>query len=803
MTTPKTRQRAFWMMSAAPLLLLFAASSARAEEAAPASATNSGGKTVEVLTVTANKREESLQQVAASISAVSGATIAQQRLQTVNDLQNAVAGLVSIPSQGDAAFINMRGTFTHISDSAGSEQGSSVYIDDVATLGPRDLSPKLFDIDRVEVLRGPQGTAFGKNTVGGVVSIHTKAPSFTPDVQLSATGGNYSLAEFTGLVTGPISDRVAVKLSAYDHYLGGTVNDPTLGRKIGAQRQYGVGGQVLANLTDKFKVLAGAAYAEDDSDNPPGTFMGDGTFALPAASPVRNFFTFAPFAASNAPDRSLDPINPKTPRRTINGFVRADWDLDFATLTSITGYRHNTSIADVSVLGDPVPFLDVQFTDKSSEVTQELRLVSPADGKFTWLAGVYVSAPRDERRFDALPTPGRPLVGGQQVSDMSVKTTSQSVFGEIGYKFTDQLKLVLGGRYTDDRKTGNVELIGATQGGIGPQGGLPVTMSAPLSESSNAFTPKATLEFTPTSHTLFYATYSKGYIGGGFEKSNGGVQPSATVTLAQAIAANIAKAQEGYRPEYATNYEVGAKTSWFDGRLVANMDIYRENFRDLQVVVVNPLSITTGTPPQTVVVAALGAANAGRTRSQGFDLELHAAPAPWLRLGVTYSYSDDTFLTQLVTTPASPGPPPKPAVAYAAGNHLPFTPTNALNFSAAGEWVFDWGTISAGGDVTYRSKVWSTGYGLDATSSGNGDGAPVHDKTAVNGLVNGSIDYKIPSGRWDVRLWVRNLTDTRYEVPIANDITTSRALGYNGSYYSSVNWNQPRMFGITASYHMR
>jgi iron complex outermembrane receptor protein len=437
-------------------IVFFAASSARAADPSPSPTTTSEASTVEAITVTANKRAESLQKIAASISAVSGATIQQQRLQTYTDLQNAVAGLVSVPGPADFGGINMRGTYTGIDDSPGVDEPSSVYVDDLATFGHVDRDQKLFDIDRVEVLRGPQGTAFGKNTIGGVISIHTRPPSFAPEVDLSATGGSYGLGEFQGLVTGPLNDRVAAKLSGYYHRQDGYVDDPTLGEKIGAQRTFGVRGQVLANVTDKFKVLAGADYLQDDSDSPPMTYLGDGSFVA-STSPFYPALNYPTFGVPNNPDKTLQNVNFRNLHRDFNAFVRADLDLDFATLTSITGYRLNKSTSEKSELGDPVNFFDSLFEANDSEVTEELRLVSPDDHKFTWLVGAYLSSSH-EKRATILPVSppslGLPFLGsGPQFDVAKIDADSASGFVEIGYKFTDQLKLVLGGRYTGDHKT--------------------------------------------------------------------------------------------------------------------------------------------------------------------------------------------------------------------------------------------------------------------------------------------------------------------------------------------------------------
>jgi iron complex outermembrane receptor protein len=251
------------------------------------------------------------------------------------------------------------------------------------------------------------------------------------------------------------------------------------------------------------------------------------------------------------------------------------------------------------------------------------------------------------------------------------------------------------------------------------------------------------------------------------------IQPSATVTLAQAIAANIAGLQKPFNPEYATNYEVGAKTSWFDHRLTANVSIYRENFKDLQVLIA---SITSGN----LVLKEAG--NAGRTRSQGLDLEIRAAPTPWLRLGATYSYLEAKYLVF------------SPQGVNRAGNSLPDAPKNTLNLSAAGDWDFDWGTFSAGGDVTFRSKVFG--------DESNSDAPQVLAKTTINGLLNGSVDFKTRDGRWDLRLWGRNLTDTRYATAFSVFASTARAFGFTGPYYADASWNDPRTLGATVTYNM-
>ena len=775
MATHRTRRRAFWMMSVAPIVL-FAAGSARAQDRPAASKAKSEVTTVEVITVTANKREESLQDVAASISAVSGTAIEQQRIQTYDDLQNAVAG-VAVNGESDRQYINMRGTYTQLNDAPGVEQATSVYIDDVATLGDTDLGQKLFDIDRVEVLKGPQGTAFGKNTIGGVVSIHTLAPSFTPALKVSATAGSYGLAEFQGLVTGPLSDRVAAKLSAYVHHQDGNIHNPVTGADLGAERVWGVRGQVLANVTDNFTVRAGADYLKEDSDSKPVRFLSNGDlvasrspFAIPAVAASRGQppLSYPTFVVPNDPDTTLAPFNDRAPRRAFSAFIRADWDLDFATLTSITGYRYNKSSSAKDELGDPPVFLKLAFDSEGWQTTQELRLVSPADGKFTWLTGVYVALPHQKRTLTFPPTVGLGfLASGPQTGTAVADTKSLSGFAEVGYEFTDQLKLVLGGRYTHDRKTGVSAIVGSLNGGIS---NTPIV--AHQKADWSAFTPKGTLEYTPTSDALLYATIARGYVGGGFLRAGPGVQPGPTVTLAQAIAANIAGLQTPFEPEYATNYEVGAKTSWLDHRLTANVSIYREDFKDLQ-------SLVSGTGPGNVIFKQAG--NAGRTRSQGLDLELHAVPAPWLRLGAIYSYIDAKYLTT--------------DAAGTAGNYLPNAPTNSLNLSAGGNWDFDWGTLSAGGDITYRSKVFGDGL--------NNDAPEVLDKTRVKGLLNGLIDFKARDGRWDLRLWGRNLTDTRYGPPISLLLPVAQLFGYAGPYFAQMQWNAPRSFGATVTYHLR
>jgi iron complex outermembrane receptor protein len=525
-------------------------------------------------------------------------------------------------------------------------------------------------------------------------------------------------------------------------------------------------------------VLAGADYLQDDSDTPPMTYLGDGSFVA-STSPFYPALNYPTFGVPNNPDKTLQNVNFSSPHKDFNAFVRADLDLDFATLTSITGYRLNKSTSEKSELGDPVNFFDSLFEANDSEVTEELRLVSPDDRKFTWLVGTYLSSSHEKRATilpDSPPSLGLPFLGsGPQFDVAKIDADSASAFAEIAYKFTDQLKLVLGGRYTGDNKTGKVVEEGGLQGGVDG-----VVIVAPQKASFSAFTPKATLEFTPTRDTLFYATVSRGYVGGGFEGTGPG---AAAATVAQTVAADIASLKVPFKPEYATNYEIGAKTSWFDNRLTANIDLYREDFKNLQVVINGAIPTASGP------IATTLAANSGRTRSQGLDLEIHAVPAPWLHLGLTYSYADDRYLTT--------------DAAGFKGNHLPFTPPNALNLSAEGQWGFEWGTVSVGGDVTFRDKVWSSNDNGNASLGPFYDPPQVHDRTGINGLLNGSIDFKTRDARWDLRLWGRNLTDTRFGTPQEGyGLLASGAFGYTGTYYALMQWNPPRTFGATVTYHL-
>jgi len=782
MAVLRIRGRAFGLLIGAAPIALFAAGGARAADVSPGTTTRSEATTVEVITVTANKRAESIQKVAADISAVSGGTIENNRLQTYYDIQNVVPGVVSVGGEMGRLYINMRGTFTQFNDSPSVEEPTSVYIDDVATLGDTDLAQTLYDVDRVEILKGPQGTSFGKNTIGGVVSIHTRPPSFTRDVQLSVTGGNYGLAEFQGLVTGPLSDQVAVKFTGFVHHQDGYIDDTVTGGTVGAQRSFGVRGQVLANVTDKFKVLASVDYLQDDSDELPTRIVSNGSFvastspfANPRVAAARGLppLSYPTFAVTNDPNMSETPFNARVPRRSFSASVRADWDLDFATLTSITGYRFSKASSLKSELGDPLGILNFGLDTRGWQTTEELRLVSPGDRRFTWLTGLYGAFPHEEETAFEPTSPFSGYLfagGGPQVGAASVDARSLSAYAEASYKIINPLKLVLGGRVTNDHKTGEATDVGSGQGAFAF-----TTITAPQEHSWTAFTPKATLEFTPTTDTLFYATVSRGYVGGGFSRAGPGVAVGPTVTLAQAIAADIAGLEHPYQPEYATNYEVGAKTSWFDNRLIANITLYREDIKDLQVAL--------GTLVNGVAIREPG--NAGRTRSQGVDLEVDAVPAPWLRLGAIYSYSDDKLLTNVANFGN-------------AGNTLPDAPQNFFNLSVEGHWGLpgNWGTVSAGSDITFRSKVYSGG-------DFNADAPQVLHYTRIRGLVNGSIDFKTADGHWDFRLWGKNLTDTRYGTPVSILIQLAKPFGYTGSYYAELLWNAPRTFGVTATYHMR
>jgi iron complex outermembrane receptor protein len=653
--------------------------------------------------VTATRRETKLSDTAISMSVVTSDQIDNQRLANLADLELSVPNFVFTQVTRQETYFSIRGTGVD-NDTPGSDAGVSVFIDGVPRTGVHDTTPDLFDLQSVEVLRGPQGTLFGRNTTGGAVIMRTIAPSFDPTFKGQLTYGNYNLIEVSGLATGPLASNVlAGKFSFLLHGRDGYVDNVVQNRENGREKSGSLRAQLLWLPTDDLKVTWGGEYLRDTSQSRVGSL--ESTF-VPSLFPTLQF----------GPDVTNSAMTPQSSDTIIGLSANAEWTTAAGTLTSITGYRSVTAGIDYSPLGDPTTELLADQIVKDRQYTEEIHFASALGGRFTWMGGLfYLHLNRlDDTFYTAFPVPGTVFslqapYGGTSAHDQEVLTTSKAVFGEATYALQDSLDLTVGGRYSWEHRSGHSEV-------------TPTESSGPYAASWSAFTPKATLSFKPSKQWLTYATVSKGFTSGGFDASAGTNEGLRTP----------------FNPETVINYELGAKLVGLDRRLNLNTAIFLADYTNLQRTAFdsNP------------AVNSYRTTNAGKARVKGIEAEITYLPVSWLTLAANYAYTDAKYreYNALQDNGAT--------VSY-AGNTLPQTPKQQVHFSSeiAVPWAATGGDVMAGADYTYRSEIQF----VDA----NDTPQAILDKTRIDGFVDLHLGWRSASQKLSVNLFARDISNKR------------------------------------------
>ncbi len=691
---------ALWVAS--PALAADAPATARAVE-------------VEQLIVTAERRETRLQDTPIAVTALSGTVIENARIVTFLDVALAVPNLTYTQFSTQESYFSIRGSLIN-NNAAGYDEAVSTFIDDVPATGLGDNDPDLFDLHSIEVLRGPQGTLFGRNVTGGAVVIRTLPPSRMFGGKAQLTYGSDNLEEFRGLITGPITDSLAGKLSASLRRRDDFERNVSLGGKVSGVEQGDVRGQLLWTVNPDLNVLLGADYLHETSSGYATKVLGN-------------------FRPSVFPNLSYDPsttnqgYNGENDRKIGGAMGRVTWNVPWGVFTSITGYRTVDDHFPNSVLGDPSNQLLTTGIVRDRQWTQEFHLASPADRKLSWVAGVFLlhANKREGGPLDFNFNPATavsqfvPVQTYHQGVDQSVKTDSYAAFGEATWAFTESWKLIVGGRESYERKAGHSTI---TYSVVDP--GLPPG-EARYSHSWDAFTPRVTLQYQPTPRFMAYLTAANGFKSGGYDTSgsNGTSTPDVNALLATP-----------FQPEYVWNYELGEKVSLFDNRLTIDADIFFTRSRDLQT--------------QQLVRANSGGlvqvtTNAARAETAGVEIEAVAAPTDWLNLGATYAYMDAHF----ADFPGLNGNTPN------TGNRIPYSPRNQLHLTADLHFPAPQlgGKLEFGGDYTYHSRVF-----FDHANS-----APdyLQHASAWRGIVNLYANYLTDDGAWKLQVWGKNVTDRR------------------------------------------
>lgn len=734
---------------------------------------------LEEVTVTAQRRAQSLQEVPISVTAIDGERIKEGGIMTVSDIALETPNFTFTQFNVGEPQYYLRG-IGNTNDSAGADPAVATFIDDVYIGRTGGTSTDLFDLERVEVVRGPHGTLFGKNVVGGAISLYTRKPSQEFDSSFGVTVGNFNQYMVRGLVNGRMTDNLAGKFSFSKQKRDGYVDNVIDGLEYHDADNTSLRGQVLYAPNDDVEVLFGLDYSKDDLTgncrNVNNLYDND-PLGVAAA-----FYEPVIAATTGGDIRKCASSAPAGQRREVNGgLLRVDWNLDAATFTSISAYRQADYKWSEDLAGLPWGVTTFNLIDQaeedSSQFSQEFRLTSSGGETFDWLVGAFYMNEDVERAENFIGAFGPPiaaqgffLLDGDIVYGQDNTTKSYALFAKLDWHIGDALTLSVGGRYAKDEKSirqnlinqenpardvGFLTVIGHPDPQVvlgipangpagligylttGNAGLLSVPFSVRANDSWSEFLPSADINWRFNDNNMVYFSYAEGYKSGAFQ--------SQTPFPEQAVVP--------LEPENVKNYEVGIKSELAGNRLRVNASLFRMDYTNLQVF--------------QLVGSLLVGGNAEAT-SQGLELDVTALLTENWSLGAAYGYLDAEYDVYLL------------GAADLSGNRLP----RSSEHSGSVNTTYTFGL--SGGAALDLSAVYSaqSDFYFDPANSAS----QLEDGF---GLLDASVTWRSAGNRWVVSAWGRNLTDEEYRThSIVSNIAGSVDL-----------WNLPRTYGVTLTWN--
>ena len=691
------------------------------------------------IVVTARRRSETLRDVPIAISAISGAQLDASGIHDIVAVAQSVPNLSLKASRGTnstlTAFIRGVGQQDPV---AGFESGVGLYLDDVYLNRPQAAVLDVIDVERIEVLRGPQGTLYGRNTIGGAVKYVTRRINpKNAEVSLRATYGNYNEADGVVTASTPITNNFRVggslaRLShdGFGHNLTnglGNYNKDVYAARVSAELE------PVSDLSLRFS----SDYVKDNSNPRNGSRLIPG---LQSGAPVLAS-VYDTRAGLNTPKQSIEAYG-------FSGIAELKLSSSF-TLKSITAYRRDTTSTSIDFDSLPAQDVDVPAIYKNKQFSQEGQLLYSSD-RLNGLVGIYYLDATAFNIFDViLDTTGRPIgLPGLTASTLgNVGTKTWSVFGDFTFDVADRLSVSAGGRYTNDQRTARIfrrNLIGGASpdlGGTGVQLGNP-TSDFDGTATFKQFTPRASISFKPTPNHNIYASYSQGFKGGGFD-------PRGLTTAAPDTNGNGTRdPQEIYnfllfKPEKVDSYELGWKAKLLDNRVNFSLASFYANYTDVQIP--SSVGALVGGVQTFVGITT----NAGKAEFKGVEFEGLAKLAP----EITGAGSNLNFAWSL---------------GYIDAKYKNFINTVGVEVSQFRQ-VQNTPKWTASGTLTLSTPLTLIGAGqLDISPSlsyrsrvGQFETVSPLDQPGYT-LLDTSIVWRSDSDRWSVGLHGKNLTDVHY-----------------------------------------
>jgi iron complex outermembrane receptor protein len=731
-----------------------------------------------MIVVTAQLRRESLQDVPLAISAVSGETLLAQGINNPTDLRfvsPSVNFANSANTRGEG--LAVRGVGTNIFGD-GVEQSVGVVVDGIPMARNGMGTMSLIDVDRVEVLRGPQGMLFGKNASAGLLNIVTRRPRIG-ETSLEA-GASYATLDdlrFNAVANLPIGTTGAFRIAYSRTDRDGIIDNIQRNEQLNNRKEQIVRAKILAEPVDGLSLLVIGDWSESKS--------------LCCAWTARVAAPGTPFAALNA-EAGIVP-GPENRRNAAGArffqnlsqygvSVQADYDAGFATVTGIAGYREwvATDNNDPDIL--PVNILDVNSGDtKVQQTSLELRLTSPSDRPFEWTLGAFY--------FDVENTGGNSQIGtlGVLAPGVTLGTTRRSetynsnsaVYGQLAYRF-GPFRVSGSGRYTVD-----VLSFDWRQFSAGTLGGIPGRFNGVVNGARNRtenFSWRLIGQFDLTDDVMLFASAARGFKGAAYDQALVNATPVFVL------------------PEIPMSYEAGIRSALFDRRLVVNLTAFQTNFDNFQAQAFD----------QNVFPSRFTTVNAGRLETRGIEAEVTARPLDGLTLSGSATYLDTEykdftniacFLGATVLPFGTPRTDPRQCIRVSptgggvtTGNGLPLPDAPKFTYTLAANYEVPAGPVLVGAGVNWfhRSSV---------TYSNNADPGLVQ---GGYGLLGAQVGVRDPDGAWRVSLFARNLLDKFFVSRIIAQPTLN-AIGTNGlgSYSQFPSADARRIVGVSLDLRFR
>ncbi|HKR17860.1 TonB-dependent receptor [Rhizorhapis sp.] len=722
-----------------------------AHTAQPQAVIESGG--MEDIVVTAEKRESSVQKTPLSITALDSAALSSRGIVDINQVSGLVPSM-AINNYAGTPRITIRGlgltAFAPGFDGAVAVHVNGVYLAHVVEAGAQFL-----DMERVEVLRGPQGTLYGRNATGGSVNLITKRPTSTFEAGLEVNVGNYSYRAAEGFVSGPVNDRIRARFAIRGERRDGFSLNLFDGKRYDDLAQFGFRGSLEFDVAERLQLALSGDYFYGNDHQYATHFLGNGRQGRFVGQPsLYNQELPAVLAGGqtiprNSINESINPrlLNtdrpPDSMRRYYGFSGTLDWELnDNVSLKSITSYRHIYYLAQTERDATNVYFANFNQSERARQFSEELQLLGDTES-LKWIVGAYYLNDRilnGYQEIDFGPAAGATNVTPPDRPEIfmggSASTKAYAIFAQATYSLTHALSITPGIRYSEEKRSIDERLLRPN----------PVVAATNIDSASfHAVTPKLVLQYEPTSRLMAYASVSKGFKSGGYA---------------------VTGLQGEVQPEKLWAYEIGIKSKLFNNHFQTNISAFHYDYTNLQVSkIVNNRAVLENAADATV---------------DGIELELRLLPIQNLVISGSFAYNDAKFKNFATVDPAFP----ELLSQDLSGKRLP--DSSKYTFSVAPAYTIPLGDedkIVVSGEYNWRSTRYFTPFNL---------------KNAYQpafGMLNARIRYAGSGGSWYAELWGKNLTN---KLAVIGSFVSGPAFGFprNGQL------EDPRTYGIRVGFKL-